>query len=56
MKYSHHREVYITIVNGGDTVKFNLNKGSKESDNDFNFKVMKYLSHFFPFMEMKFMK
>lgn len=56
MKYSQNREVFITIVNGKDTVKFDLNKGSKESDNDFNTKVMKYLSHFFPFMEIKYSK
>lgn len=47
MKYGQNREVFITIVNGRDTVKFDLNKGSKESDNDFNTKVMRYLSHFF---------
>ena len=56
MKYSQNREVFITIVNGKDTVKFDLNKGAKESDNDFNAKVMKYLSHFFPFMEIKYNK
>lgn len=56
MKYSQNREVFITIVNGKDTVKFDLNKGSKESDNDFNNKVMKCLSHFFPFWETKYNK
>lgn len=56
MKYSQNREVFITIVNGKDTVKFDLNKGSKESDNDFNAKVMKCLSHFFPFWEIKYNK
>ncbi len=56
MLYDLGRSVSITIVNGRDTVKFDMTKGNKETDNEFNSRVMKNLSHFFPFMEMKFMK
>lgn len=40
------RSISITIVKGIETIKFDMTQVDKETDNEFNSRVMKNLSHF----------